>query len=73
LQYQRVKGPIRCRLFPTTLKKGPLDWYKSLPPGSITSWGQLCTLFSRHFTASRRHPKTVASLEAIVQKENEPL
>jgi hypothetical protein len=73
LQYQRVKGPIRCRLFPTTLKKGALDWYKSLPPGSITSWGQLCTLFSRHFTASRRHPKTVASLEAIVQKENEPL
>jgi hypothetical protein len=73
LQYQRVKGPIRCRLFATTLKKGALDCYKSLPPGSITSWGQLCTMFSRQFIASRRHPKTVASLEAIIQKENEPL
>jgi hypothetical protein len=73
LQYRRVKGPIRCRLFATTLKKGALDWYKSLAPGSITSWGQLCTLFSRKFTASRCHPKTVASLEDIVQKENEPI
>jgi hypothetical protein len=73
LQYRRVKGPIRCRLFATTLKKGALDWYKSLAPGSITSWGQLYQLFSRQFTASRRHPKTVASLEAIIQKENESL
>jgi hypothetical protein len=44
LVYRRVKGPIRCRLFATTLKKGVLDWYKSLAPGSITSWSQLCTL-----------------------------
>jgi hypothetical protein len=73
LQYRRVEGPIRCRLFATTLKKGALDWYKSLAPGSITSWSQLCQLFSRHFTASRRHPKTVASLEAIIQKEYESL
>jgi hypothetical protein len=66
LQYRWVKGPIRCRLFATTLKKGALDRNKSLPPGSITSWDQQCTMFSRQFIASRRHPKTVASLEAII-------
>ena len=30
-------------------------------------------MFSRHFTASRRHPKTEASLEAIIQGKDESL
>src|ERR1051325_85679 len=73
LQYLNVGGPIKCRLFPTTLRKTVMDWYKSLPPGSIHSWRELKAQFTSTFTASRRHPKTEASLEAIIQKSEESL
>ncbi|XP_058782841.1 uncharacterized protein LOC131657461 [Vicia villosa] len=47
--------------------------YKSLPDESVTSWKVLEKLFSRHFTTSRRHPKSEASLEAIIQGKDESL
>lgn len=50
-----------------------MTWYKSLPDESITSWKGLDKLFSRNFTASRRHPKCEASLEAIIQGKDELL
>ena len=31
LDYRGVRGAIKCRLFPTTLRKGAMAWYKSLP------------------------------------------
>ena len=37
LDYRGVRGAIKCRLFPTTLKKGEMPWYKSLSDKSITS------------------------------------
>ena len=37
LHYHNVEGPIKCRLFPITLRKTTMDWYKNLSPGSITS------------------------------------
>jgi hypothetical protein len=73
LTYCNVSGAIRCRLFPTTLRKTALAWYKSLPSESITSSKGLCKQFSRHFTASRSHPKTEVVLEAIIQRKDEPL
>ncbi|XP_058787920.1 uncharacterized protein LOC131662215 [Vicia villosa] len=50
-----------------------MTWYKSLPDESITSWKVLGKLFSRNFTASRRHPKSEASLEAIIHEKDESL
>ncbi|XP_058741220.1 uncharacterized protein LOC131613581 [Vicia villosa] len=50
-----------------------MTWYKSLPDESITSWKVLRKLFSIHFTASRRHPMSEASLEAIIQGKDESL
>ncbi|CAJ2633414.1 unnamed protein product [Trifolium pratense] len=73
LEYRNVRGSIKCKLFPTTLRKGAMAWYKSLAPGSIDSWSDLCARFRAHFTSSRRHPKTEATLEAIIQGETEPL
>ncbi|GAU47210.1 hypothetical protein TSUD_403510, partial [Trifolium subterraneum] len=64
LNYQAVRGGIKCRIFPTTLVEGAMAWYRSLPQGSITSWKDLCKQFTSHFTASRKHPKTEANLEA---------
>jgi hypothetical protein len=28
LNFRKTSGAIRCRLFPTTLRKGALTWYK---------------------------------------------
>ncbi|MCH83027.1 hypothetical protein A2U01_0003841 [Trifolium medium] len=67
LYYRGVRGAVKCTLFPTTLKKGAMNCYKSLPPGSIDSSRGHCHQFTAHFTASRRQPKTEATLEAIVQ------
>ncbi|MCI08447.1 hypothetical protein A2U01_0029524, partial [Trifolium medium] len=44
LDYRGVRGSIKCKLFPTKLRKGAMAWYKSLPPGSIDSWTELCRL-----------------------------
>ncbi|XP_045809926.1 serine/arginine repetitive matrix protein 1-like [Trifolium pratense] len=50
-----------------------LEYRNSLAPGSVDSWSDLCARFRAHFTSSRRHPKTEATLEAIIQGETEPL
>ncbi|MCI24966.1 hypothetical protein A2U01_0046154 [Trifolium medium] len=73
LDFRMVSGAIRCRLFPTTLRKGAMTWYQSLAPQSVSSWKDLTEQFCRNFTASRRHPKTVATLEAIFQGKDESL
>ncbi|KAK2397452.1 hypothetical protein QL285_059022 [Trifolium repens] len=73
LNFHRTSGAIRCRLFPTTLRKGALTWYKSLPPRSVFSWQDFSDQFKQNFTASRKQPKTVATLEAIFQGPNESL
>ncbi|XP_058768113.1 uncharacterized protein LOC131641828 [Vicia villosa] len=73
MDYHVVRGSIKCRIFPTTLRKGAMTWYRNLPPNSIHSWTELKELFLSHFTASRRQPKSEANLEAVIQGTNEPL
>ncbi|XP_058724210.1 uncharacterized protein LOC131595762 [Vicia villosa] len=73
MDYHVVRGSIKCRIFPTTLRKGAMNWYRNLPSNSIHSWTELKELFLSHFTASRRQPKSEANLEAVVQGPNEPL
>ncbi|MCI66400.1 hypothetical protein A2U01_0087658, partial [Trifolium medium] len=73
LDFRRVSGAISYRLFPTTLRRWAMAWYQSLAPESVSSWRDLTDQFRRHFTASHRHPKTVATLEAIYQGQDESL
>ncbi|GAU51226.1 hypothetical protein TSUD_136230 [Trifolium subterraneum] len=73
LDYRNLRGSIKCKLFPLSLVRGASTWWRNLPPGSIDSWEELCRTFTAHFTTSRRHPKTVASLKAIVQGPEESL
>jgi hypothetical protein len=68
-----VRGAVKCKLFVTTLRRGAVTWFKNLRRNSTDSWSDLCNEFTTHFTASRTQPKTVASLEAIVQGRIEPL
>ena len=73
LTYRSVHGTVKCKLFVTTLRRGAVTWFKNLRRNSIDSWSDLCDEFTTHFTASRMQPKTLASLEAIVQGKSEPL
>ncbi|GAU39756.1 hypothetical protein TSUD_219990 [Trifolium subterraneum] len=73
LDYRNLRGSIKCKLFPLSLARGASTWWRNLPPGSIDSWEELCRMFTAHFTTSRRHPKTVASLKAIIQGPEESL
>ncbi|GAU50675.1 hypothetical protein TSUD_187590 [Trifolium subterraneum] len=73
LDYRNLRGSIKCKLFPLSLTRGASTWWRNLPPGSIDSWEELCRMFTAHFTTSRRHPKTVASIKAIVQGPEESL
>ncbi|XP_058726232.1 uncharacterized protein LOC131597555 [Vicia villosa] len=73
MDYHVVRGSIKCCIFPTTLRKGAMTWYRNLLPNSIHSWTELKELFLSHFTASRRQPKSEANLEAVIQGTNEPL
>ncbi|GAU50523.1 hypothetical protein TSUD_177730 [Trifolium subterraneum] len=73
LDYRNLRGSIKCKLFPLSLVRGASTWWRNLLPGSIDSWEELCRTFTAHFTTSRRHPKTVASLKAIVQGPEESL
>ncbi|KAK2445077.1 hypothetical protein QL285_016049 [Trifolium repens] len=73
LNFRKTSGAIRCRLFPTTLRKGALTWYTSLPPHSVFSWQYFKDQFKKNFTASLKQPKTVATLEAIFQGPKESL
>ncbi|MCI52247.1 hypothetical protein A2U01_0073491, partial [Trifolium medium] len=48
-----------------------MTWFKGLPDGLIKSRRELCEEFTSHFTARRRQPKTLASLNVVVQGKNE--
>jgi len=73
LIYRSMQGVVKCKLFVTTPRRGVVILFKNLRRNSIDSWSDLCHEFTTHFTASRTQPKTVASLEAIVQGKSEPL
>jgi hypothetical protein len=57
LNYQGVQGSIKCKLFPTTLRKGAMSWYKNLPPESIDSWKELCRHCFPKTTKDTGHPR----------------
>ncbi|GAU52032.1 hypothetical protein TSUD_418620, partial [Trifolium subterraneum] len=76
------KGPLSRQIMdlelPRALQKPPQlgkchGLVQKLAQGSITSWKDLCKQFTSHFTASRKHPKTEANLEAVRQGPNETL
>ncbi|KAK3010861.1 hypothetical protein RJ639_012967 [Escallonia herrerae] len=69
----QVSDAVMCRAFPITLRKVAHEWFKSLQPRSIYSFGQLSDLFQKHFVSSRSRRKNSASLLNIVQENNKSL
>jgi retrotransposon gag protein len=60
-----------CKFFPTTLLGLALNWYTTLPPGSVDSFAALETSFLDHFVASKRQRRSNLHLMSVIQKEGE--
>ncbi|XP_010684688.1 uncharacterized protein LOC104899233 [Beta vulgaris subsp. vulgaris] len=61
---------IWCKVFPSTLTGIGQTWFKSLKPGSISSFSQLSSTFSTHFVSSRRREQTIGELLSVTQGAN---
>ncbi|XP_042942838.1 uncharacterized protein LOC122277020 [Carya illinoinensis] len=66
-------GEIACRVFPLTLKGIARGLFGTLKPKSIDSFEELAKQFLTQFMPSRRHPRPVAYLLTVKQKEDENL
>ncbi|KAL2232074.1 uncharacterized protein LOC105179070 [Sesamum indicum] len=65
-------GPVKAKLFVTTLAREAQEWFTNLPNGSIKSYEQLLQKFTFYF-ASKRKQKRSTTLFMIRQKEDETL
>jgi len=68
-----VDGRVHCRLFPATLRGPALDWYYSLPANSVNSFEMFCAKFTARFADSKLASTLSASLQNVVQGDNESL
>ena len=58
----RVEEPLKCKLFPTTLKKTANAWFGSMPPRSITNFSDFADRFVAQFSAKRAEKVTTSVL-----------
>ncbi|XP_057953517.1 uncharacterized protein LOC131147891 [Malania oleifera] len=73
MQLQGAPDAIMCRAFATTPKGTARDWYRTLRPGSVSSFQEMEQMFTGHFLSSRRVAKTTGHLMSMVQVERETL
>lgn len=57
-RYRNAKNEDKCKIFPLTLSKAALAWYRDLKLNSISSWSHCTKLFSAHFTTSKVRSKS---------------
>ncbi|XP_014489922.1 uncharacterized protein LOC106752703 [Vigna radiata var. radiata] len=64
---------IWCRAFSLSLKGEALEWFDSLPDGSIENFKGLSNMFKNQFAACRVQDATVVDLMNLKQGKEEPL
>ncbi|XP_068461695.1 uncharacterized protein [Phaseolus vulgaris] len=64
---------VWCKVFPTSLREGPLGWFSDLPPNSITSFDALELKFTTQYATSRPHRTSSMSLLNVKQERGESL
>ncbi|XP_057248958.1 uncharacterized protein LOC130590504 [Beta vulgaris subsp. vulgaris] len=64
---------IWSKVFPSTLTGIAQTWFKSLKPGSVSSFSLLSSMFSTHFVSNRRRERTTGELLSVKQGENKSL
>ncbi|XP_061346033.1 uncharacterized protein LOC133291740 [Gastrolobium bilobum] len=71
--FNGITGPIKARIFATTLTSQAMSWITRLPRNSIDSFEDLARTFRLNFATSKAHPMPAYALGIIRQKENESL
>ncbi|XP_061359405.1 uncharacterized protein LOC133303500 [Gastrolobium bilobum] len=71
--FNGITGPIKARIFATTLTGQAMTWITRLPRNSIYSFEDLARTFRLNFATSKVHPMPAYALGRIRQKENESL
>ncbi|XP_021629666.1 uncharacterized protein LOC110627626 [Manihot esculenta] len=64
---------IKLRAFPFSLADNAKDWLYYLPPGSVTTWGEMVKLFLDQFFPASRASAIRREISGIKQKETETL
>jgi len=68
-----VDQTVWCKVFPTSLREGPLGWFIDLPPNSITSFDVLELKFTTQYATSGPHRTSSMSLLNVKQERGESL
>ncbi|XP_061339551.1 uncharacterized protein LOC133286183 [Gastrolobium bilobum] len=71
--FNGITGPIKARIFATTLTGQAMTWITRLPRNSINSFEDLARTFRLNFAISKVHQMPAYALGRIRQKENESL
>src|ERR1044072_9527467 len=69
----RVEEPLKCKLFPTTMKKTANAWFGSMPPRAITDFSHFANRFVAQFSAKRAQKVTTSVLFETRQKPGESI
>ena len=64
---------VLANWFPMALKDGARSWLLNLPPGSISSWNEMCDRFVANFQGTRDRPPAVGDLRRVKQQPGETL
>ncbi|XP_014489709.1 uncharacterized protein LOC106752523 [Vigna radiata var. radiata] len=73
MAYYSKSDPVKCIAFSQSLKGEALEWYYSLPPNTIDSFGMVMTLFRKHYGTNRKDRVTAAELVNLKQEKDESL
>jgi hypothetical protein len=73
MDLQGTPQEMACRAFPLTLFGSAQDWFRKLPPSSITCFDDLRRKFVTQFLAGCKRKKPSGQLMAMRQKEGETL
>jgi len=63
----------KCKMFAGTLVGTMLDWFSSLPEGSVMSFEVFTRLFMAHFSANKVKPLGLADLFKLKQAKKESI
>jgi len=58
-----------CKVFPTSLKEEPLDWFTQLPPNFVGSFKVLTAMFTTQYATSRPHHTSFMFLLNVKQEK----
>ena len=64
---------LLCKVFPASLKGPALAWFHKLSRGSISSFGELWTVFVSQYLCSVRQKGNISSLQSILKWEDESI